>query len=443
MIPGPGGPTDGRSAAGAHPALDWKVTRHGRRLAFMALAGLALALATGRPQFVGLAAPAVVLLCVSWGQRPPACQIEVVPSSLTVTEGEQVDLDLRLGGVEGYEAMVRSRLVPGAEGVVGMATTDGGQARLSIRMSVWGRRSPGRVELVLSDRYGIYGAQASVPLPRVTCYPAPATLRSTPVLGRLVARAGDHASRAAGEGLEFATVREYVPGDRQRSINWAATTRRGRLQVNTFNAERPQDLVLLVDGTADVGELGVSSLDHAVRGAMGVARSYLATRDRVGMVFRGSRMRWVAPGIGGRQLVRLMEAVFEGRSGWSSGDDITRLPRAALPPGASVIAFSPLLSAGFVETLNDLRERRFAVLVVDVLTESPGFSHRGVSQLASRRLRRTARADRVARRLWDLQRHALLYSLGQLGIGVIRWDGRSQLVLPIRQPGASGPGAKR
>jgi uncharacterized protein (DUF58 family) len=44
-------------------------------------------------------------------------------------------------------------------------------------------------------------------------------------------------------------VREYVPGDRQRSINWPASTRRGRLQVNTFAAERSQDVVLLVDAT--------------------------------------------------------------------------------------------------------------------------------------------------------------------------------------------------
>ena len=77
-------------------------------------------------------------------------------------------------------------------------------------------------------------------------------------------------------------MREYVPGDRQRSINWAATTRRGRLQVNTFAAERSQDLVLVVDATSDVGEVGSTTVDHALRGALGVARTYLDARDRVG-----------------------------------------------------------------------------------------------------------------------------------------------------------------
>ena len=102
-----------------------------------------------------------------------------------------------------------------------------------------------------------------------------------------------------------------------------------------------------------------------------MARTYLDARDRVGMVFFGERMRWLAPGMGDRQFFRLMDAVLAGRAGWSSGNDITRLPRAALPPGAAVIAFSPLLDPKFIETLRDLRQRGFSVIVVDVLEVVP------------------------------------------------------------------------
>ena len=76
------------------------------------------------------------------------------------------------------------------------------------------------------------------------------------VLSRLPNRLGEHAARVPGEGTEFAGVREYVPGDRQRAINWPASTRLGRLQVNTFAAERSQDIVLVVDATSDVGPPG-------------------------------------------------------------------------------------------------------------------------------------------------------------------------------------------
>jgi len=97
------------------------------------------------------------------------------------------------------------------------------------------------------------------------------------VLRRLPNRLGEHPARTSGEGIEFFGVREYVPGDRQRSINWAASTRRGRLQVNTFAAERSQDVVLLVDPTSDVGQPGSSALDLALRGAGAAARAYLCS----------------------------------------------------------------------------------------------------------------------------------------------------------------------
>jgi uncharacterized protein (DUF58 family) len=234
--------------------------------------------------------------------------------------------------------------------------------------------------------------------------------------GRLANRAGDHPARSAGDGAEFAGVRQYVAGDRQRSINWAATTRRGRLQVNTFAAERSQDLVLLVDATSDIGELGSTSVDHALRGALGVARTYLDARDRVGMVFFGARMRWLAPGLGERQFFRLLDAILAGRAGWSSGNDITRLPRAALPPGAAVIAFSPLVDAKFVETLRDLRQRSFSVLAVDVLTVGPSGARNTL--------------DRLAERIWRMESEAVRFSLSELGITVVRWGGQGTLALP-------------
>src|SRR4029077_13752689 len=97
-------------------------------------------------------------------------------------------------------------------------------------------------------------------------------------------RRREHPAPISGEGIEFSGVGEYVPGDQQRSINWAASTRRGRLQVNTFAAERSQDVVLLVGSTSDVGEPGSSALDLALRGAGAAARAYLEARDRVGVI---------------------------------------------------------------------------------------------------------------------------------------------------------------
>jgi uncharacterized protein (DUF58 family) len=414
--------------------LDWTVSRHARRLFDLALAGLALAVVTRRPELVAVAAPALVLLFVWRGPRPGAIEVSVRPSATRAYEGEQIAFEVTVSGQGGHAVELLLHPTDGAQAVRGAdrAATGGDgavRATLALELARWGRRRPGSLEVSLWDRARMFECHTFVLLAEVDCYPLPARHNAAVVRGRLANRVGDHVSRSSGDGSEFAGVREYVAGDRQRSINWAATTRRGRLQVNTFAAERSQDVVLLVDATSDIGELGSTSVDHSLRGALGVARTYLDARDRVGLVFFGARMRWLAPGMGERQFFRLLDAIVVGRAGWSSGNDITRLPRAALPPGAAVIAFSPLLDARFVETLRDLRQRSFAVLVVEVLPTGTGRARRGL--------------DRLAERIWQMERQAIRFSLGELGVTVVRWDGADVLALPVDRRARQGAGRRR
>ena len=213
-------------------------------------------------------------------------------------------------------------------------------------------------------------------------------------------------------------MREYVPGDRQRSINWAASTRRGRLQVNTFAAERSQDVVLLVDSTSDVGEPGSSALDLALRGAGAAARAYLEARDRVGVItYQWGGATWLAPALGRRQVYRIIDSMLASDAGYARGASFARLPRAALPPGALVVVFSPLLDQRFVEALRDMRERGFSMLVVDVLNTEPPARRRP--------------EDRMARRIWRMEQEAIRFSLRELGVPVVHWDGEESLDLPL------------
>ena len=198
---------------------------------------------------------------------------------------------------------MRWRLHPGPEiAPVGATAADGQQARFVVTFrSAGGGARIGTLEVTLRDRWRLAEGHATVTLPRLDCYPAPARQRTTVVLRRLPNRLGEHPARAAGEGIEFAGVREFVPGDRQRRINWAATTRSGTLQLNTFTAERTQDVVLLVDATADVGEPGESALDLALRAAPDRRPRVPGGRDRVGLIIyraaaAGSRRPRAAPG---------------------------------------------------------------------------------------------------------------------------------------------------
>jgi uncharacterized protein (DUF58 family) len=289
--------------------------------------------------------------------------------------------------------------------------------RMQFQANVWGIRRIGRLNIVLRDRFWLAEGRVEVELPRVDCHPLPARLSSTVVLSRLPSRLGEHTSRAAGEGIEFAGVRQFVPGDRQRRINWPATTRSGTLQLNTFTAERTQNVVILADATANVGERGMTSLDLAFRAAAGTINRYLAAGDRVGLIVYADRLSWIGPGLGRRHFHRLMDLLLSSQHGWELAAGLTRLPKAALPPGALIVVFSPLLHPRLVEALRDLRERGFSVLVVDVLTAEPAHGR--------------SRADGLARRIWRLEQQAIRFSLTELGIPVVRWDGRQSLDEPL------------
>jgi uncharacterized protein (DUF58 family) len=413
----------------ARPRLEWRVPLHARRLVAVTITALAAAVITGEPGLVALAAVPLLLLAEGRRAKPKEIEITVRLSAVRVYEGEQLAADVTVEGHRDFPVEIILHLHPGGRPVDGADRAAGATARLRFELQLWGRSRPGFVEVVLHDRAHVFVARQFVTLPEVSCYPMPTAHRQAKAIGRLAHRAGDHPARTTGEGAEFSGVREYVPGDRQRSINWPATTRRGRLQVNTFAPERSQDVVLVVDATSDIGELGSSTLDRSLRGALGIARTYLDARDRVGLVMFGAGLVWLTPGLGERQFWRILESVLDGRAGWSSGNELRRVPRPALPPGAAVVVFSPLLSPRVLEALRDLRERGFPVIVVDPLDAAMD--------------RARTKADRVVQQLWRMERQSLQFSLRELGITVVAWDGEPPLVLPVsprsRRPGRVGP----
>jgi uncharacterized protein (DUF58 family) len=407
-----------RRVPGHELELHWRSSRHARRLLTLSVAGVFIALLARRPEFAGVAAPALLLLAAGRAQRRPArISVRVRPSAARAFEGELVALDVRAEG-QG-EDRVRWTLHPGKDIDPGDVTAaDGAQARFTFTPEHWGRRQIGTLDVVLRDRWRLAEGHLTVALPKLDCYPAAADQRTTVVLRRLPNRLGEHPARTSGEGIEFFGVREYAPGDRQRSINWPASTRRGRLQVNTFAAERSQDVVLLADATSDVGEPGSSALDLALRGAVAAARAYLEGRDRVGVItYQWGGVSWLGPGLGRRQLYRIIDSMLASDSGYARGASFARLPRAALPPGALVVVFSPLLDQRFVEALRDMRERGFTLLVVDVLNAEPPVGRR--------------REDRLARRIWQMEQEAIRFSLRELGVPVVHWDGVQSLDLPL------------
>jgi len=432
-------------------AVTWRPSRHARRLLTLAAAALLLAVLTRNAALAGLAGPPLLLLGMAragrGGGRPGRLSVRIGLTATRLYENEPVAVDVTVqdppvqdtAGPAAAKAKqkagqpapaapgepldarhgARWTLEPGKGIEPGSATAvNGPAARFAFQVPRWGKRQVGAVTLTLHDRWRLAEGRVTFPLPSVDCYPSPAVQRTQVVLSKLPNRLGEHRARVRGDGTEFNGVREFVPGDRQRAINWPASTRRGRLQVNTFAAERSQDVVLLVDATSDVGKAGESALDLGLRGAAGAARAYLDARDRVGVItYQWGGARWLAPSLGRRQVYKVIDVLLKADTGYARSASFNRLPRAALPPGSLVVAFSPLLDGRFVEALRDMRERGVALIVVDVLNTAPP---------ARRRF-----ADVTARRIWRMEQDAIRFSLRELGVPVVPWDGVTALDLPL------------
>jgi uncharacterized protein (DUF58 family) len=418
----------------------WAISDHARLLLTLALSGLALAILTRRPEFAGIAAPPLLLLATRRRHRPAQVSLRLRPPSGPVTEGQVVSLSAQLDGHDGCSAEFEiapaalvvtgpAITVPATTGpaTTGPATTgpatrgpvgqQGGQVQLWYQPRRWGYRPAGTLMITLRDDARLTEAMLELELPRLECLPLPASMSRPIVLSRLPSRLGEHTARAAGDGVEFAGVRQYVPGDRQRRINWSATTRHGSIHLSTFTAERTQNVVVIADTATDVGDPGNSTVDFVLRGAAGVIAAYVGSRDRIGLINFGTGVAWMPPGHGRRHAAGLMNLLVREVAGADRADIMTRLPRAALPPGALILVFSPLIGRRIVEAVRDLREWGFSVLVVDVLASAPEL---GTGMLSS-----------LALRVWQLEQQAMRFSLEQLGVPVVRWDGTTSLDDPL------------
>jgi len=194
-----------------------------------------------------------------------------------------------------------------------------------------------------------------------------------------------------------------------RSINWRASARRTGLVVNERHPERNTDVVLFVDSFADLRDRNRSTLDDAVRASAMLATRYLERRDRVGLVSFGGVLRWLPPGMGSSQRFRLIETLLEtGVAPTYVWRDVDLIPARILPPKALVIALTPLVDPRFATTLQNLRARGFDLVVVEI--DPIGLVQAGRSEL-----------ERLAYRLWLLDREVLRSRLERLGIGIARW----------------------
>jgi uncharacterized protein (DUF58 family) len=391
---------------------------------YAGLVGAALlgALALRRPELVALAGAFALPLALSLAfQRAPRLRIEAALGGERALQGDEVTLSFELEGdpVERLELLADVPYGIGVEegsrrSVLRLAREEQ-TVELGLRCERWGAYVLGGALVRAHDRFGVLlHEQRLEPSRPLKVYPHAESLQALLRPQETQVSAGNQVARARGEGIEFADLRPFTPGDRLRRINWRASARRGTLWVNEAHPERNADIVLFLDTFAEARRTGPGTLDLAVGAAGSLAERYLRHKDRVGLVSFGGVLNWLIPATGVVQLYRIVDALLDTEIvlnyAWK---DLDVIPVRTLPPKALVVALTPLIDKRSVAALLDLRRRGFDLAVIEI--DPAPYVEPGKDEL-----------ERLAFRLWRLRREALRSEYERVGVPVVPWrDGES------------------
>jgi uncharacterized protein (DUF58 family) len=249
------------------------------------------------------------------------------PPAFSVGRALPVTYRWRNRGRRSVSLMVKERFPEPLGGAASplrrVAIPAAGQAREQLRVlpAHRGKGQGGTIYSRILGPWGLAWRQASRHLPwEATVYPnlVGASIRALPTQATRRREAGFRNVRRLGEGRVFETLKEWVPGDDTRTIDWKATARRGKVMARQYEDERRQQVLLVIDAgrqmTAESD--GVSRLEAVIAAALQLAHSAVEHDDNVGlMIFADEVQTFVAPARGRRALRAVLDglASAEGR----------------------------------------------------------------------------------------------------------------------------------
>ncbi len=207
---------------------------------------------------------------------------------------------------------------------------------------------------------------------------------------------GEYHSAFKGRGMAFSEVREYVPGDEVRTIDWNVTARLGHPFIKIFDEERELTVMLLADvsGSGEFGTAGRLKRELITEACATIAFSAIQNNDKVGLVLFSDRVElFIPPKKGRAHILRIVRELLEFRP-QGHGTDI----------------------AGALKFLNNvIKKRSIAFLISDLMDEG----YEDALKIANRR------HDLVALRTMD-PREMELPSMGLVQFqdaetGEVRW----------------------
>ena len=163
-----------------------------------------------------------------------------------------------------------------------------------------------------------------------------------------------------GTGTEFYSLREFVPGDSLRSVNWKALAKKGKMMVNETVREDVMDVILLVDAreVSAVGGGKDTPLEMSCRAAATYAKQLLDERNNVALMVYGDTIDRIDLDRGEHHLFKILTGLSSAKPQGNLKLEIVMkdlLPH--LPSGSPIILFSSLdddhtISEAFTSTIS-------------------------------------------------------------------------------------------
>jgi uncharacterized protein (DUF58 family) len=162
---------------------------------------------------------------------------------------------------------------------------------------------------------------------------------------------GEYHSVFKGRGMDFDEVREYVPGDEVRTIDWNVTARAGHPFVKKYTEERELKILLLVDISAsgNFGSGAQSKRELAAEVASLLALSAIRNSDKVGLLLYTDRIEeYLPPKKGRRHVLRVVREILYHSARGRGTDSVKALEIAShvLHRRAIVFLISDFQSSG-------------------------------------------------------------------------------------------------
>ncbi|RTZ94573.1 MAG: hypothetical protein DSY41_03295 [Candidatus Poseidoniales archaeon] len=217
--------------------------------------------------------------------------------------------------------------------------------------------------------------------------------------------------KTPGPGMEFYSLREYLPSDAFRSINWKAFARTGELMVNEKTRDAVTDVFIILD-TRDVSRIGTvlkNPLEMGTIAAASISNYFIRRRDSVALVTYGERMEYLSPETGDNQGYKVLSRLAAVRAKGSMPlQAVTNAMSSRVSRGSPIFIISSLEGDGTtLPAIRDLAGKGHEVIVL-----SP-------SSIDLERL--ISRIPRMSYEVLKLERQNRLTALSGYGAKVIDW----------------------